>query len=73
MYVVVRLLPFHRTTDEAVNLLPVTVRVNAGPPATVVAGEIDVAMGAGASDVSTVTGGLVATRVYPLFRKRRNS
>ena len=30
--VVVRLLPFHCTTDAGIKPLPVTVRVNAGPP-----------------------------------------
>ena len=65
--------PFHRTTDEAVNLLPVTVKVKADPPATADAGEMEVATGAGAINVSTVTGGLVAARMYTLFRKKRNS
>ena len=58
-----RLAPFHRTVEAEVKLLPVTVRMNPAPPATVREGESDVAMGAGVSDESTVTGGLVAARV----------
>ena len=51
--VVGRLLPFHRTTDDATNLLPVTVSVKAVLPATAVAGEIEVTTGTGAIDGST--------------------
>src|SRR5207302_10332826 len=33
-YVVVRLAPFHRTTEAVTKFVPVTVSVNCGPPAT---------------------------------------
>ena len=39
MTVVVRSTPFHRTLDPETKLVPVTVRVKAGPPATADAGE----------------------------------
>ena len=71
--VVARLAPFHRTTDDAANELPFTVNVNAGPPIATAPGDSEVAIGAGLSDGSTVTGGLVATRVVVLLTKRRNS
>ena len=38
-YVVVRLLPFHWITDEVRNALPLTVSVNAVPPALAEEGE----------------------------------
>jgi hypothetical protein len=45
--VVLLALPFHRTTDEALKFVPVTVSVNAAPPAVAVEGEIEVSVGAG--------------------------
>ena len=45
--VVVRLLPFQRTTDEATKLVPVAVSVNAPLPTAAVLGEIEVAVGTG--------------------------
>jgi hypothetical protein len=59
--------------DDGANELPLTVRVNAVPPARALLGDNDVATGAGVNDVSTVTGGLVAARVKPLFKNSRNS
>jgi len=46
-YVVVRSTPFHRTFDVVMKLLPVTVMVNAGPPAVAELGEMDVRVGTG--------------------------
>jgi hypothetical protein len=71
--VVVRLAPFQRTTDDETNLLPFTVNVNAGPPVAALVGAREVATGTGLTPGSTVTVGLVATRVYPLLRNKRNS
>ena len=45
--VVVRLLPFQRTTDEPLKFVPVTVSVNPAPPAVALAGAIEVSVGAG--------------------------
>src|SRR2546426_9431293 len=45
--VVVRSLPFQRTTDELMKLVPLTVRVKAAPPAIVLLGEIELSVGAG--------------------------
>src|SRR5207249_2910883 len=45
--VVVRSAPFQRTTDEPMELLPVTVSVNAAPPATAVLGDREVSVGLG--------------------------
>src|SRR2546430_3172566 len=45
--VVVRAAPFQRTTDEPMKLLPVTVSVNAAPPATAVLGDREVSVGLG--------------------------
>src|SRR5438876_1305741 len=45
--VVVRSAPFQRTTDEPMQLLPVTVSVNAAPPATAVLGDREVSVGLG--------------------------
>ena len=70
--VVLRLAPFHLTTEPATKLLPLTVRVKAGPPATAPPGESAVTAGTGFVLV-TVTVGLVAARVLLLFRKSRNS
>jgi hypothetical protein len=39
---VIRLLPFHWTCEASVKLLPLTVKVNATPPAFAVSGEIPV-------------------------------
>jgi hypothetical protein len=45
--VVVRSTPFHRTLDPETKLLPVTVRVKAGPPAVVEDGVMLVMIGTG--------------------------
>ena len=45
-------------------------RVNAGLPAAVAAGDSEVIAGGALSDGSTVTGGLVAASVKTLFRKQ---
>src|SRR5205809_1167862 len=45
--VVVLALPFHRTTDEVLKFVPVTVSVKAGPPAVALLGEIELSVGAG--------------------------
>ena len=68
--VVVRLAPFHLTTEAATKLLPLTIRVKAGAPATAPAGESAVIEGTGFV-VVTVTAGLVAARLLLLLRKRR--
>jgi len=47
-YVVVRLLPFHWITDEVRKALPLTVSVNAVPPALAEEGETEVTAGTGA-------------------------
>ena len=47
MKVVVRSLPFHRRTDEAMKFVPVDVRVNPAPPAVTLLGEIELSVGAG--------------------------
>ena len=52
--VVVRELPFHRTTELLTKLLPVTVSVNAPEPALAVFGEIDVSTGTGFGAAVTV-------------------
>ena len=44
---VVRLAPFHWTTDEEMKFVPVTVRVKAEPPAEAEVGLIEVRVGAG--------------------------
>src|SRR5215475_8974070 len=46
-YVVARSLPFHRTTELATKLLPVTVSVSAGPPAAALVGDRLLATGTG--------------------------
>ena len=46
--VVVRFDPFHRTTDDEVNVLPLTVRVKAGSPAVLLLGLSEVMTGNGA-------------------------
>ena len=45
--VVTKAAPFQLTTDPLMKLLPVTVKVNAAPPATAVFGLIEVATGTG--------------------------
>src|SRR5438552_1720837 len=45
--VVVGSAPFQRTTDEPMKLLPVTLSVNAAPPATTVLGDREVSVGLG--------------------------
>jgi hypothetical protein len=45
--VVVRSLPFQRTTEDDMKLLPFTVSVNAPDPAATLVGEIDVMAGTG--------------------------
>src|SRR5262245_2386685 len=67
-YVVDRLLPFHRTTDDCTKFVPFTVSVKAGLPVCVCDGESDVTVGTGLGGVVTVTAGLVAFRTYPLSR-----
>src|SRR3989440_6085858 len=47
MKVVVRSLPFHRRTDEAMKFVPVAVRVNPAPPAVTLVGEIELSVGTG--------------------------
>src|SRR5437773_10412396 len=63
---------FHRTIDDAVNPLPLTVIVN-GTPTNVLVGESDVTTGTGLGPGVTVIAGLVAARMYPLFRNNLNS
>jgi hypothetical protein len=46
-YVVVRLVPFHLTTDDEIKLLPFTVNVNEDPPAAAEDGLNEVATGTG--------------------------
>ena len=58
--VVPRSVPFHRTTEDDVNPLPFTVRLNGGAPAGDAEGASDVTTGAPGV---TVTVGLVAARV----------
>lgn len=53
--VVVRLLPFHCTTEHGTKPLPVTFKVNAAAPAVALAGESDEAIGAGSNDPGAVT------------------
>src|SRR5213593_2623569 len=55
--------PFHCMTDAVTKPLPLTVSVNAAPPAAVWVGNNDEATGAGFSDPVTVTVGLVAARL----------
>src|SRR5687768_4958401 len=50
--VVGRAAPFQRTTDAAVNVLPVTISVNAGPPATANDGDSPLTTGVGLADGS---------------------
>ena len=45
--VVVRLLPFQRTTEELTNFFPVAVSVNAAPPAVALLGERELSVGEG--------------------------
>jgi hypothetical protein len=52
--------PFHRTTDEETNPVPLTVSVKAGPPALTLAGESEVIAGNGLIEASTVIGTLLA-------------
>ena len=58
--VVGRVEPFHLTIELELKLLPVTVSVNAAPPARARSGESVVTTGAGLNVGSTVTVGLVA-------------
>ena len=46
-YTVVRLVPFHLTTDDEIKLLPFTVKVNEVPPAVAEVGLKKVAAGTG--------------------------
>src|SRR5262245_57922394 len=69
-YVVGRSAPSHRTTELAANPVPFTVIEKAAPPIGAAAGDNDVNDGGPAT---TVMGGLVAARVKPLLRNRRNS
>ena len=61
--VVARVAPFHFTTLDATNPVPLTVNVKPGLPAGIVAGASDVIVGPGFSAASTVTVALVAARV----------
>jgi hypothetical protein len=63
MKVVGRADPFQRTLDDEAKPLPLTVKVKAGAPAGTLDGDSDVTDGAGLTDVSTVTVGLVAAIV----------
>ena len=45
--VVVRLLPFHCTTDAEIKFVPFTVSVNAAPPAKALLGAMEVRVGTG--------------------------
>src|SRR5436190_14142046 len=58
-YVVVRLTPFHRATDDETKPLPLSVSV-IGTPATAGAGVSDVRVGTGCGACATVIDGLVA-------------
>src|SRR5476649_267319 len=58
------------TIEPAINPVPVTVKVKLGPPVTTLTGLIVVIVGTG---LTTFTGGLVASRTYPLFWNNRNS
>ena len=53
--VVVRSTPFQRTRDALTKLFPVTVRVNAGPPAVTVPGATPVTLGTGLDPVPVET------------------
>lgn len=53
--VVVRLLPFHRTTDELMKFDPFTVSVNAAPPAVALVGEMELTVGTGFCAAAGVT------------------
>ena len=71
--VVGRSAPFQRTTDVEVKLLPFTVRLKAGPPATLLDGASELMAGTVLPVVWTVTAGLVAARVLPPLGKYLNS
>ena len=62
--VVVRSAPFHRTTDEPDRLLPLTVSMNAAPPAAPLLGERAPSVGAG-SEFETVTETAVLVVTFP--------
>jgi hypothetical protein len=71
-YVVVRLDPFQRTTDELTKPDPFTVSVNAGPPGVALLGESEVSAGMGllivsvrAFDVSPSSGSNTVTLAVP--------
>ena len=52
--VVVRAAPFHCTTAPDTKLLPLTVSVNAGPPAVALLGTSDVSVGTGFASLSVI-------------------
>src|SRR5678816_2644732 len=52
--VVVRAAPFQRTTDPDTKLVPLTVSVNADPPAAALLGESDVSVGTGFASSSVI-------------------
>jgi hypothetical protein len=71
--VVGRALPFQFTTDEDAKPDPLTASVKPAAPATPLEGASEFTAGTGGGTKTTVTAGLVAARVEPLLRKRRNS
>jgi hypothetical protein len=60
-YVVVRLAPFHRTTEPNVKFDPATVSTKPAPPAVAVAGEMELTVGAVPLAPSAITG--IASRM----------
>jgi len=59
--VVIRFTPFQRTTDDKLKLLPLTVRVKAGPPAVALFGESEVSEGTGLLIVIVTVAGPLST------------
>src|SRR5512134_2654879 len=62
--VVVRLVPFHRTTEPATKFVPFTVNVNAAPPAVAEVGERVVNVGTGLVEAAQL-GSLASYRLSP--------
>jgi hypothetical protein len=71
--VVGRFAPFHRTTDDETNPVPFTLSVSELVPASTELGVNELRTGTAFGPGATVTAGLVAARVYPLFKNKRNS